>query len=171
MKVNVFLFKYMEEFKCVSLSCIDICCVGWDINIDEDIYNKYINSIGELKKLLDGKFLENKDEYDFFNYGFMILKDENRCLFLNLNMFCDIYGGVGEDNLCIICKSYFRVFNIVDNVYEKSGLFFCEEICIRVFLNKEKMEFVECECEFDEKNIEIRRIIDSEVFEGIDSFF
>lgn len=169
MKVNVFLPKYMEEFKCVSSSCTDTCCAGWDINIDEDTYNKYINSTGELKKLLDGKFLENKDEHDFFNHGFMILKDENRCPFLNSNMLCDIHGGVGEDNLCITCKSYPRVFNIVDNVYEKSGLPSCEEICIRAFLNKEKMEFVERECELDEKNTEIRRIIDSEAFEGTDS--
>ncbi|AGX42608.1 flagellin lysine-N-methylase [Clostridium saccharobutylicum] len=169
MKVNVFLPKYMEEFKCVSSSCTDTCCAGWDINIDEDTYNKYINSTGEMKKLLDGKFLENKDEHDFFNHGFMILKDENRCPFLNSNMLCDIHGGVGEENLCITCKSYPRVFNIVDNVYEKSGLPSCEEICIRAFLNKEKMEFVERECELDEKNTEIRRIIDSEAFEGTDS--
>ncbi|MBA8981228.1 hypothetical protein [Clostridium saccharobutylicum] len=55
MKVNVFLPKYMEEFKCVSSSCTDTCCAGWDINIDEDTYNKYINSTGEMKKIIRWK--------------------------------------------------------------------------------------------------------------------
>lgn len=169
MKVNTFLPKYMKNFKCVSSSCIDTCCAGWDVNIDEETYNKYIKSEGQFKELLEGKFIKNKDEHDSFNHGFMVLKDKSTCPFLNSNMLCDIHGGVGEENLCITCKSYPRVFNIVDNVYEKSGLPSCEEICIRAFLNKEKMEFVERECELDEKNTEIRRIIDSEAFEGTDS--
>ena len=169
MKVNTFLPKYMIEFKCVSSNCIDSCCAGWDINIDEDTYNKYENSTGELKGLLDRKFIKNEDEYDSFNYGFMVLKDENRCPFLNSNMLCDIHGGDGQENLCITCKSYPRVFNIVDNVYEKSGLPSCMEICTRAFLNKDKMEFVESKEDIEEKNIEIRRIIDSEAFEGTES--
>ena len=169
MKVNVFLPKYMVGFKCINSSCTDSCCAGWDINIDEDTYNKYINSTGQLRKLLEGKFIENKDEHDSFNHGFMVLKDENICPFLNSNMLCDIHGGDGQENLCITCKSYPRVFNIVDNVYEKSGLPSCIEICTRAFLNKDKMEFVEGEEDIEEKNIEIRRIIDSEAFEGTES--
>jgi len=169
MKVNIFLPKYMVEFKCISSSCIDSCCAGWDINIDEDTYNKYINSTGQLKVLLEGKFTQNKDQHESFNHGFMVLKDENRCPFLNSNMLCDIHGGDGQDNLCITCKSYPRVFNIVDNVYEKSGLPSCIEICTIAFLNKDKMEFIEVEEDIEEKNIEIRRIIDSEAFEGTES--
>jgi len=169
MKVNIFLPKYMMEFKCISSSCTDSCCAGWDINIDEDTYNKYINSTGQLKLLLEGKFTRNKDKQDSFNHGFMLLKDENRCPFLNSDMLCDIHGGDGQENLCITCKSYPRVFNIVDNVYEKSGLPSCIEICTRAFLNQDKMEFIETEEDIEEKNIEIRRIIDSEAFEGTES--
>lgn len=169
MKINTFLPKYMMEFKCISSSCTDSCCAGWDINIDEDTYNKYVNSTGELKRLLEGKFTLNKDEHDSFNHGFMVIKDENRCPFLNSNMLCDIHGGDGQENLCITCKSYPRVFNIVDNVYEKSGLPSCIEICNRAFLNKDKMEFIEDSEDIDEKNIEIRRIIDCEAFEGTES--
>lgn len=169
MKVNTFLPKYMVEFKCISSSCTDSCCAGWDINIDEDTYNNYINCNGELEELIKGKYIQNKEEHDFFNHGFMVLKDETRCPFLNSDMLCDIHGGVGEENLCITCKSYPRVFNIVDNVYEKSGLPSCIEICTRAFLNKDKMEFIESSENIEEKEIEIRRIIDSEAFEGTES--
>lgn len=171
MKVNTFLPKYMVDFKCICSSCTDSCCAGWDINIDKDTYNKYINSSGQFKELLKGKFIENKEEHDSFNHGFMVLKDESRCPFLNTNMLCDIHGGFGEENLCITCKSYPRVFNIVDNVYEKSGLPSCIEICTRAFLNKDKMEFVEGIEDILENEIEIRRIIDSEAFEGTESLF
>lgn len=169
MKVNIFLPKYMMNFKCVSSRCIDTCCAGWDINIDEDTYNKYVNSTGELKELVKGKFFQNKWEHDSFNSGFMVLKSESRCPFLNLNMLCDIHGETGEKNLCITCKSYPRVFNIVDDVYEKSGLPSCIEICTSAFLNEDKMEFVESEEDIEENDIEIRRIIDSEAFEGTEN--
>ncbi len=169
MKVKIFMPKYMADFKCINAKCTDTCCAGWDINIDENTYEKYSKSIGDFKKLLDGKFTENKEEHDVFNHGFMILKDESKCPFLNTNMLCDIHGGFGEENLCITCKSYPRVFNIVDEVYEKSGLPSCEEICFEALLNKDKMEFIETYENIDEDRIEIRRIIDSEAFEGSES--
>lgn len=169
MKVNMFLPKYMVDFKCIASDCKDTCCAGWDINIDEDSYNRYDQSSGTLKKIVEGKFTINKEEHDYFNHGFMILKGESRCPFLNDDMLCDIHGGAGEEHLCITCKNYPRVFNIVDDVYEKSGLPSCEEICRKAFLNNSKMEFVEIEEEIDEESIEIRRIIDTEAFEGTES--
>ena len=169
MKINMFMPKYMSTFKCIGSECVDTCCAGWDINIDESTYKKYTSCAGGLKELVKGKFRENKNNEDYFNRGFMILKEENKCPFLNDNLLCDIHGGIGEENLCITCKRFPRVYNIVDDVYEKSGLPSCEEICTMAFLNKEKMEFIEFEEEVDESDIEIRRIIDTEAFEGTDS--
>ena len=169
MIVNTFIPKYMEKFKCIGSECTDTCCAGWDINIDENSLERYKNSTGALKSLVEGKFLTGDKKDDFFNAGYMILKDGSRCPFLNENMLCDIHGAVGEENLCITCKSYPRVFNIVDGIYEKSALASCEEICRLALMNKEKMEFVEAEEELDEDNIEIRRIIDTEAFAGTES--
>ena len=169
MKVNMFIPKYMADFKCIGSECVDTCCAGWDINIDENTFEKYVNSKGELKELVQGKFRENKENEDFLNKGFMILKEQNKCPFLNDDMLCDIHGRIGEENLCITYKRFPRVYNIIDGIYEKSGLPSCEEICIKAFLNKEKMEFIEIEEDIDESAIEIRRIIDTEAFEGTDS--
>lgn len=169
MKVNMFIPKYMLTFKCIGSACTDTCCAGWDINIDEDTYKKYTNCTGELKELVQGKFRENKNSDDYLNKGFMILKEHNKCPFLNDNLLCDIHGGVGEENLCITCKRFPRVYNIIDDIYEKSGLASCPEICTKAFLNKDKMEFIEIEESVDESAIEIRRIIDTGVFEGSDS--
>ena len=61
MKVNMFIPKYMADFKCIGSECVDTCCAGWDINIDENTFEKYVNSKGELKELVQGKFRENKE--------------------------------------------------------------------------------------------------------------
>ena len=106
MIVNTFIPKYMEKFKCIGSECTDTCCAGWDINIDENSLERYKNSTGALKSLVEGKFLTGDKKDDFFNAGYMILKDGSRCPFLNENMLCDIHGAVGEENLCITCKSY-----------------------------------------------------------------
>ena len=169
MIVNTFIPKYMEKFKCIGSECTDTCCAGWDINIDENSLERYKNSTGVLKRLVDGKFLVGDTNDDFFNAGYMILKDGSMCPFLNENMLCDIHGGVGEENLCITCKSYPRIFNIVDGIYEKSALASCEEICRLALMSKEKMEFIEVDENLDEDNVEIRRIIDTEAFAGTES--
>lgn len=78
MKVNMFIPRYMVGFKCVSSKCIDTCCVGWDINIDENTYNRYENSESKLNKLVNGKYKVNNYEHDIFNHGFMILENEKK---------------------------------------------------------------------------------------------
>ncbi|MGL4107625.1 flagellin lysine-N-methylase [Clostridium sp. LP20] len=169
MKQKIFMPKYMVDFKCVSSKCIDTCCAGWDINIDRDTYLNYSNSSLTFKELVNGKFIKNDKGQNYFNHGFMKLIGERTCPFLNESMLCDIHEEVGEENLCITCKSYPRVYNLVDGVYEKSGLPSCYEVCVKGFLNKDKMEFVEIEEEINEKSTEIRRVIDSEAYEGTDS--
>ncbi|HHD2754113.1 TPA: flagellin lysine-N-methylase [Clostridium perfringens] len=169
MKVNFFIPKYMSTFKCIGPKCTDTCCAGWDINIDEVTFKKYENSNGKLKEIVKEKYIKNENLDDSFNYGFMILTEDKKCPFLKSNLLCEIHGECGEENLSITCKRYPRVFNIIDGIYEKSGIPSCEEICSKAFLNKEKMEFIETEEEVDEETIEIRRVIDTDAFIDSDS--
>lgn len=154
----------MMTFKCIGPNCTDTCCAGWDINIDENTFKKYENDKGKLKELINGKYLKNSDSDNSFNYGFMKITKNNKCPFLNENLLCEIHYKCGEENLSITCRRYPRVFNIIDDIYEKSGLPSCQEICSKAFLNKEKMEFIEIEEELDEDSIEIHRVIDTEAF-------
>ena len=159
----------MKTFKCIGPNCTDTCCAGWDINIDENTFKKYENDKGNLKELINGKYIKNSQSDDSFNYGFMKITEDNKCPFLNENLLCKIHGKCGEENLSITCRRYPRVFNIIDDIYEKSELPSCEEICSKAFLNKEKMEFIEIEEELPEDFLEIRRVIDTEAFIGSDN--
>ena len=99
MKVNMFIPKYMLTFKCIGSECVDTCCAGWDINIDEDTYEKYTNCTGKLKELVQGKIRENRNSYDYLNKGFMILKENNKCPFLNDNLLCTVVASSPEKML------------------------------------------------------------------------
>ena len=43
---------YYDDFKCIANKCIDSCCIGWQINIDEKTYKKYKKVKGVFGKNL-----------------------------------------------------------------------------------------------------------------------
>ena len=43
--MNIFAPTYYSKFKCIADKCSHNCCVGWEIDIDEDTLLKY-NSVG-----------------------------------------------------------------------------------------------------------------------------
>ena len=51
---------YYNEFGCITSKCKDNCCIGgWEIDIDDETYERYNNMTGELKhKILD---IDNTD--------------------------------------------------------------------------------------------------------------
>lgn len=157
-----FMPEYMLKFKCDGVNCEETCCAGWGISVDENTFKKYSNTKNnELKKILENKIVENRNK-TFLNYGSMVITEERRCPFLNESSLCDIHGEFGENELCITCYNYPRVFNIIDEVYEKSALMSCPVVANLALLNREKMEFVEGEDYINEQKIEVRRIFDLE---------
>lgn len=41
---------YYNEFGCITSECKDNCCIGgWEIDIDDETYERYNNMTGELK--------------------------------------------------------------------------------------------------------------------------
>lgn len=157
-----FMPEYMLKFKCDGVRCEETCCAGWGISVDENTFNNYSNTKDNgFKKILEDKIVENRNK-TFLNYGSMVITEEGRCPFLNENSLCDIHGEFGENELCITCYNYPRVFNIIDEVYEKSALMSCPVVANLALLNKEKMEFVEGEDYINEQKIEVRRIFDLE---------
>lgn len=41
---------YYNEFGCITSKCKDNCCIGgWEIDIDDETYERYNNMTGELK--------------------------------------------------------------------------------------------------------------------------
>ncbi len=128
---------FYDKFKCIADKCTDSCCIGWEINIDDETMDVYKNMHTEF----GSKIRENivKDEDD--THSFKLLKGE-RCPFLNKSNLCDIITNCGEDNICYICKEHPRFYNDFQEVTEYGLGLCCEEVVRLLLENDEPLEFV-----------------------------
>ena len=99
--------EYYEKFKCIADKCEHSCCIGWEIDIDEETLKKYEN-------------LENPYAPDILNSisfedtPHFKLCEGDRCPHLNENGLCKIILSAGEEHLCGICRQHPRFYNYTD---------------------------------------------------------
>ncbi len=147
--------NYYHKFKCIADRCIHNCCIGWEIDIDEETmhrYNLLDTPMGErIRKSIEG------DEPHF------ILREDDRCPFLNDSGLCEIICEYGEDALCDICNLHPRFRNFYSS-FTETGLGLCCEESARITLSEEEkfyinlpenIELLEEEKEFFRKRNEI----------------
>ena len=128
--MNIYAPDYYKSFKCIAEKCRHSCCIGWEIDIDEETYNYYKSlndSFGERLR----KNIEITDGIPHF-----ILGENERCPFLNEKNLCDIFSLLGENKLCQICSDHPRYRNFFDT-YTEIGLGLCCEEACRLILEKD----------------------------------
>ena len=121
--------NYYDKFQCIKDKCKHNCCIGWEIDIDEDTFDLY-NS-------LDGEFadkIKNNIEGEIPHFK---LKDNGHCPFLNENGLCDIIIELGDGALCDICYLHPRFRNFYDDFIE-TGLGLCCEEAVRIILSEKE---------------------------------
>ena len=61
---------YYDEFQCIADKCSDNCCIGgWEIDIDEDTYERYQQMSGETGEKLRSSIIQTEDgDYCFRAY-------------------------------------------------------------------------------------------------------
>lgn len=121
--------NYYDKFKCIADKCKDNCCIGWEIDIDEITFNKYMNIGGNLGNRLKDEITTENGVHCFK------LKENERCPFLNENNLCDIICESGEENLCQICNDHPRYINNYGDITERGLGLACEEAC-RIILTQ-----------------------------------
>lgn len=129
---------YYDDFKCISNNCIDSCCIGWQINIDENTYKKYKKVKGDFGKELNQGINRIRTKSNKLEYGKMKLKDK-RCYMLNEDNLCNVHINLGESYLCNTCKMYPRDINKYGEIYERNLYMSCPEVA-RYFV-KHKGDF------------------------------
>ena len=137
--MKTYIPSYYSKFKCIADKCTHNCCIGWEIGIDPDTFEKY--------KLFDSKLgttlLENIEESGdgvTFRFG-----ENKRCANLDGNNLCKIISAHGEDALCDICREHPRFRNYFDGREELGLGLSCEEAARIILSNPDKvtMEFIE----------------------------
>ena len=145
--------EYFVDFKCIADKCLDSCCIGWEIDIDEITRAKY--------KALDTKLGAEIREKTVHGY-FPLLKN-GRCAFLDDAGLCRIISAVGDGYLCDICREHPRYYGVGDVTIDGGLGLGCEEAA-RMILSLKKMP----------KLIEIDRDIpysDEDEFADVSEYF
>ena len=119
--------NYYKKFKCIADRCKHSCCIGWEIDIDDDTKEYY--------ESLEGDFAEKLRERIKGEPAHFTLCADGRCPFLNKEGLCDIIIELGEDSLCDICFLHPRFSNVYEDFIE-TGLGLCCEEAVRVILGE-----------------------------------
>ena len=130
---------YYNEFRCLANKCKHTCCIGWEIDIDEDTYEHYQMVEGEFGERLKKNMNTGKEHY--------FKLQEGRCPFLNKKNLCDIILELGEEALSEVCTQYPRFTLEYGNVMEKYMALSCEEVGRLVFESEKPFAYVEMESE------------------------
>lgn len=121
--MKTFVPDYYPRFRCIADRCRHNCCIGWEIDIDEDTYRRYRKIRGSFAaRLQEG--IDHQADPPCFRLG-----EGERCVFLNDQGLCDIIATLGEDALCDICREHPRYRNAFSDRTEVGLGLCCEEAC------------------------------------------
>ena len=133
---------FYDSFHCIGGKCPDNCCIGWELDIDDDTYEYYRSVKGpfgdRLRANMSGAEKSSESESVSFR-----LEVDGRCPFLNSENLCDICLELGPDALCRICTDYPRYSFEWGDAIEKSLTLSCPEAGRLLFLNDIPVRFKE----------------------------
>lgn len=121
---------YYPRFQCIAHRCRHSCCVGWEIDVDDESLQTYRALPGPL-----GDELRAVIDTDGETAHFRLTEDE-RCPFLNEQGLCRLILAEGEGILCQICRDHPRFRNEFSHCTE-IGLGLCCEAAARLILSQE----------------------------------
>jgi len=139
--MKAYVPDYYDKFQCIGSSCKHNCCIGWEIDIDDKSYEKYVNTNGDFGDRLR-KSMKADGEKSFILSGI-------RCPFLNTANLCDIFCELGEDALCTVCTEYPRFTEQFGNIAERGLSISCEEAGRILFSQKSPTSFIETDIKID----------------------
>ena len=119
---------YYPAFRCIAGACKHSCCIGWEIDIDEESLAKYRTLSGPLGDRLQRNI--SADDPPHF-----LLGEGERCPFLNKDNLCDLILSGGEGLLCQICDDHPRFRNFLPG-YTEIGLGLCCEGAAALILSQ-----------------------------------
>lgn len=130
---------YFPRFSCIAGACRHSCCIGWEIDIDEDTREYYRTVPGEIGQRLADNIVDG-EETACFRLG-----EGERCPFLNKDNLCDLILTLGEESLCQICDDHPRFKNFFADRTEIGLGLCCEAAGKLILFQKEPVRLTETE--------------------------
>ena len=144
-EIKVFVPTYFDKFRCIADKCPDTCCVGWEVDIDEETAEKYSKVDGDL-----GNKIRKHLTHDETGCNIFTLCEGDRCPFLNNCNLCEIQAEKGENFLSKTCTLFPRFFDDFGSFREMGLGFGCPEGAKIILSEKEPFTlkpYDECDCE------------------------
>ena len=129
--------EYFVDFKCIADKCLDSCCIGWEIDIDECTRAKYDG----LDTTLGAEIREKT------SHGYFPLRENGRCAFLDDKGLCRIISAEGDGCLCDICREHPRYYGVGNGIIEGGLGLGCEEAARMIFTLTELPKLIEIDRE------------------------
>ena len=120
--MKLFAPRYFKDFKCLADKCTDSCCIGWEIDIDEERMSLYESIEGELGETLR-RGIYPGSEYECAHF---ILTEGERCPLLRPDGLCRLIAECGEECLTEICREHPRYYNYYSDRVEVGLGLSCE---------------------------------------------
>ena len=122
-----------KNFKCIASKCTDNCCIGWEIDVDDETLECYNSVGGEFGKRL-------RDNIIVGDYNCFKMDKDDRCPFLNDENLCDIIINLGEDKIPYICTHHPRFYEWLYDRCEMGIGICCPEASRMLYESKEKID-------------------------------
>ena len=103
--MKTFVPDYYRDFACIADRCRHSCCIGWEIDVDEDSYRRYQALEGPMGREIRSR-IALEDGVPHY-----ILGEGDRCPFLREDGLCRQILALGEEALCQICTDHPRFRN------------------------------------------------------------
>ena len=87
--MDIFAPEYYKEFKCTADRCRHSCCIGWEIDIDDETAKKYDEITGDLGKKIRASIQNTA------NGKCIKMRKNGHCPFLCHGL-CEIISDIGE---------------------------------------------------------------------------
>ena len=127
---------YYPQFHCIADRCRHNCCIGWEIDVDEESLEAYRKIGGAMGERLRKNIARDGDSPHF------ILGEHERCPFLNDRNLCDLILYGGEGMLCQICTDHPRYRSFFSERTEIGAGLCCEEAARLILTQKEKTTLI-----------------------------
>ena len=135
---------YYPAFRCIAGACRHSCCIGWEIDIDEESLARYQAMPDPLGERMRRNI--SADDPPHF-----VLGEGERCPFLNERNLCDLILEGGEGLLCQICDDHPRFRNFLPG-YTEIGLGLCCEGAAQLILSQQEPVQLLSEGNWEEKD-------------------
>ena len=121
---------FYAGFRCKADNCRHSCCLGWEIDIDDESLRYYASVPGKLgRKLRENISAEGGAHF--------VLDENERCPFLKNNGLCELICSLGEESLCDICTEHPRFYNYAPGRQER-GLGLCCEKTVELLMGDDE---------------------------------